>query len=138
MAFLSLEDIFGSAEVIVFPKVYQKVSDKINENSIVAVWGTLSIREDEKPKILCDKIEYLDDVESNKETLYIRISEGTKEEILEGAKILKKYSGAYPVCFFVNSTKKTILAPKTMWVKKTDALISELTDQFGAENIRFK
>lgn len=138
MAFLNIEDIFGSAEVIVFPKVYQKVSDKINEDSIVAIWGTLSIREDEKPKILCDKVEYLEDIKPPEETLYIRVPEGTKEEILEVAKILKKYSGASPVCFFVNSTKKTILAPKTMWVQKSDTLVSELTEQFGAENIRIK
>ena len=138
MAFLTLEDIFAGVEVIVFPKVYKNVSDKINEDSIVAVWGTLSIREDEKPKIHSDKVEYLDEIEEPKPTLYIRIADGTKEEILEAAKILKKYSGTEPVCFFVNSTKKTILAPKTMWVKKSESLMSELTDQFGAENIRIK
>ena len=138
MAFLTLEDIYGSAEVIVFPKIYQQYSQKIDEESIVAVWGTLSIREDEEPKILCDRVEFLDDIPEETEKLYIRVKQGTKEEILDVAKILKKYPGTVPVCFFINSTKKIISAPKTMWVKKSDALISELSEQFNGENIRFK
>ncbi len=138
MAFVTLEDVYGSVEVIVFPKVYHKCSDKISEDSIVAVSGTLSIREDEEPKILCDNVEFLDDIPDVTEKLYIRIPEESKEAVLEAAKILKKYSGPIPVCFFINSTKKIICSPKTMWINKSDALISELSDQFGGENIRFK
>ncbi len=138
MAFLTLEDVFGSVEVIVFPKIYQKYSQKIDEESIVAITGTLSIREDEEPKLLCDSVEFLDDLPENNEKLYIRIPAEEKSYILEATKILKKYTGATPVYFFLKDTNKLILAPKSMWIKKGDSLILELNEQFGTENVRFK
>ena len=138
MAFLTLEDVFGSVEVIVFPKVYQKYSQKIDEDAIVAVSGSLSIREDEEPKILCDTVEFLEDMPQNCEKLYIRIAKEDKSHVLDAAKILKKYAGTTPVYFFAEDTKKLILAPKTMWIKKDNSLILELNEQFGTENIRFK
>ena len=138
MAFLTLEDVFGGVEVIVFPKVYQKYSQKIDEDSIVAISGSLSIREDEEPKILCDSVEFLEDMPEDNEKLYIRIPQEDKAYLLEAAKILKKYTGTTPVYFFSEDTKKLVLAPKTMWIKKDNSLVLELNEQFGTENIRFK
>lgn len=138
MAFFTLEDLYGSVEALVFPKIYQQYSSKLVEEAIVAVRGSLSIREDEEPKILCDSIEFLDDIPDTPEKLYIRLETASKEELLEAAKILKKYPGSVPVYFFANNTKKIISAPKTLCIRKCDELILELSEQFNAENIRFK
>ena len=56
MAFLQLEDLYGMAEIIVFPNVYERLHQKLREDSIVVVRGTLQFRDDEQPKILAADI----------------------------------------------------------------------------------
>jgi DNA polymerase III alpha subunit len=52
MAFISLEDRFAEIEILLFPKVFAKYSDLVVGDAAVSVTGTLSLREDEPPKIL--------------------------------------------------------------------------------------
>ena len=56
MAFGTIEDIFGTAELLVFPKVYEKYAGLLTSENIVIIKGRLSIREDDSPKILPDEI----------------------------------------------------------------------------------
>ncbi len=56
MAFFKLEDMDGTIEVIVFAKIYEQYASLLVEDSVVMVTGRLSVREDEKTKIICDKI----------------------------------------------------------------------------------
>ncbi len=56
MAFVELEDIYGSMELIVFPNVLDKYSSLIIEDSKILIKGKLSIREEEDIKIICDEI----------------------------------------------------------------------------------
>ena len=49
MAFTSVEDLTGTMEVIVFPKVLDTFRDAIRENAVVVIDGRLSVREDEAP-----------------------------------------------------------------------------------------
>lgn len=60
MAFLSLEDIYGAIECIVFPKILSEYSNILQEDSLVAVSCRLSIREDEPPKLLLQSVQNLD------------------------------------------------------------------------------
>ena len=60
MAFLQIEDLYGVAEVIVFPNVYEKVREKLRDDGIVVVRGNLQLREDDQPKILASEIEEID------------------------------------------------------------------------------
>ncbi len=56
MAFVTVEDLFGQCEVIVFENCYQMCSDILMDESIVLIEGRLSIREDEDVKIVANKI----------------------------------------------------------------------------------
>lgn len=56
MAFVQLEDLYGTTEVLVFPKVYERVSAMLNQQEPVLMAGRLSIREDEAPKLLLDMV----------------------------------------------------------------------------------
>jgi len=60
MAFVQLEDMYGVTEVLVFPKVYERVSALLVEDAPVVMAGKLSIREDEAPKLLLDRVAPLD------------------------------------------------------------------------------
>ena len=57
MAFVSIEDLYGSAEIIVFEPTYLKAQDVLVEENIVMISGRLSIREDDETKIVANKIE---------------------------------------------------------------------------------
>ena len=56
MAFVTIEDMVGSVEMIVFPKTLERFSELIKQDTVIGVLGRLSIKEDENPKIIPDEI----------------------------------------------------------------------------------
>jgi DNA polymerase-3 subunit alpha len=56
MAFVGVEDLYGSTEVVVFSECYAKSKDCIAEDAVVVVRGKLNFKEDEAPKIIASKI----------------------------------------------------------------------------------
>lgn len=56
MAFVTLEDLYGQMEVIVFPNIYEQNARLITNDSRLMVEGHISVKEEEQPKILADKI----------------------------------------------------------------------------------
>ena len=82
MAFVTIEDLYGQAEIIVFENTYTKASSCLIEENIVLVTGRLSIREDEEPKIVAMNIENLTEKKEKKLVLDIRgLDEETKERL---------------------------------------------------------
>ena len=63
MAFVTVEDMTGSLELVVFPQPMREGGNAILEGTIVDVQGTVSVREDEEPKILCNVIKFAPDKE---------------------------------------------------------------------------
>ena len=59
MGFATLEDLTGTIEALVFPKVLERVSTELQPDEAVILTGRLSIREDEEPKLLLDTVEPL-------------------------------------------------------------------------------
>ena len=75
MAFVTIEDLYGATEFIVFDSCYRQCSDILVNDNIVEVEGRLSIREDEEPKIVARTIKegkniILNNVESNIEKTF--------------------------------------------------------------------
>ncbi len=56
MAFVTLEDRTSSIELLCFPKTLQKLGHLLTFDSVIAVTGTISAREDEDVKLLCDRV----------------------------------------------------------------------------------
>ncbi len=67
MAFVTVEDFFGSTEIIIFDGVYQKMSHIIVEDNIILIDGRLSIREDEPVKIVASSIREFSEFEQTEE-----------------------------------------------------------------------
>ena len=61
MAFVELEDLFGSIEMVVFPKTYQEYQKLLKEDNIILVKGRMSVREDEDVSILAGQIKEIGD-----------------------------------------------------------------------------
>ena len=86
MAFVTIEDLYGQAEIIVFENTYMNSQSSLIEENIVLVKGRLSIREDEEPKIVASSIENLTNAKKEKKlVLDIRNTDEETKVKLRGA-----------------------------------------------------
>lgn len=137
MAFINVEDMVAGIEVLVFPKIYQKCSRFIQEDSIVRIKGRVSVKEDEQPKIIAEEIDPLKKSTVEFEKLYIRVDDNKWEEEIEKLReVFYKYRGSIPVYVILNETRRKMIAPRDIWVTITPDLISELKLKLGEENVK--
>ena len=92
MAFVTIEDLYGSLEIIVFESCYNRVSNILMEDNIVIVDGRLSIREDEEVKIVANNIRELKK-EGGRKTLNIDISNMSDEQKQKLKGAIKFFNG---------------------------------------------
>lgn len=135
MAFVDLEDFYGTCEVIVFPRVYERYRELIKEDEAVAIKGRINFKEDEAPKILADTIVDLAVLSNKKEKLKLRIKADMDEicALNEIKRILKAYEGDSPVYIISEERGRTIKVGKELYVSICEPLIEELGDYIDNE-----
>jgi len=135
MAFVTLEDIYGSMEVIVFPSTLEKYDRLIADENIVLVNGRLSMKEEEQPKVICEDVRPLAKIKIKK--LYLKIDNSENTELLDSLMNMFKYfNGGTPVCFYNETEKKVKVVDREYWVTLNDCLISELKKRLGEDNVK--
>ena len=140
MAFIKLEDGFGTIEALVFPKVLDKYSDVLQEENVIVCDGRVSIREDEEPKLLLEKALLLDmvNVSPKKKMIYLRIEKRNNESLNVFKKIAKNYSGDIPVLIYFEDTKQRLMAPEELYMNASSNAIMQLKAEFGEDNVILK
>lgn len=136
MAFLTLEDLTGSMEVIVFPRTLDRVRENIKEDALVIIKGRISIKDDEMPKIICESIEPLEKVNSSK--IYIRVkdlNEG-KGLISELKKMPEEYKGDTPIYIFTSKDNKNYRGPKEIWINMDSDATSYLREFIDFKDLK--
>lgn len=159
MAFFNLEDMYGIVEVIVFPAVLTKYSQLLQEDNIVLVRGRLSIKEEEKPKIICEEIRPLKHetrearIEAEEKIKYpepdsIKVSEvrkvqltipnskRTKEFTYALDALLKYFSGNVQVLLMDEDGKPIRVKAGGYRVNVSKILVLELQERLGAANVK--
>ena len=91
MAFVGIEDLTGSFEVVVFPKVFDKFKDILTADALVAIRGRFSIRDGENPTISADNIELMEDSTSSSEPTE-EINSIDEIEVIKPKKLWLKYN----------------------------------------------
>ena len=136
MAFITLEDLYGSVECIVFPQTYDRFNQYLFEDGLVVIEGRLSMSEVEEPKIICEKIRELKQFKMEK--IYLKISKDRDEDIFEEIKpILKRYTGDIPVYVYIENHNKMIVADRSLWIcGENEELIRELQDLLGVDSVK--
>ena len=81
MAFVTVEDLYGSTEIIVFDSCYTRCTEALIEDNIILVEGRLSIKEDDSVKIVANTIVNFDDIQNASENTE-EIKEIPKRRIL--------------------------------------------------------
>lgn len=137
MAFLTLEDLTGSIEVIVFPKTLESVKPLCVTDSLVVVKGRLSIKEDEAPKLICENIEPLEKINSSKLYLRLEDSEKAKQFNLYLKELLTEdRKGDTPIYFYASEENKKFRAPRDRWISLESDIKEILIEKLGEENVK--
>lgn len=115
MAFASLEDLFGTIDLVIFPQVYSKYKEIIKDNKVLGVDGHILSSDVEEPKILVDSLRELR--EADNKNLYLSVSSMKNKELLSAIqKVLKANRGNTPVIFYDEDEKKGYGTDISMWV----------------------
>ena len=136
MAFITVEDTDGSVEVIIFPKLFSKYANIIYNGNILMIGGRLSVKEEERAKIILDFAESAESIESNqvkKVGLFIRAENETSEIYKKCNNLLSTAKhGDMPVYFYFSSSKKYFPCKK---IEVTDVILNELKGIAGVQNV---
>ena len=163
MAFVTLEDAFGSVECLVFPKVLARFSSMLQEGRTVLAAGTISIREDETPKLLLNEAEPLEDAiergsintqkisaakqkfngnnsdaGTGNRRLYIRLETKDAKSLEDVREALAPFRGDIEVRLYFTDTKKQARVPRDLYFNGSASAVRELKYEFGEENVVFK
>lgn len=137
MAFLKLEDLTGTIEVIVFPKTLEKVKELCVTDSLVIVKGRLSLKEDEPPKLICESIEPLEKVNTSK--VYLRVDDKVAATVLSKKLkelLIKEYIGDTPIYIFESKGKQKFRVPRDRWISLDSDVMNLLRQTLGDENVK--
>lgn len=146
MAFVQVEDKSGAVEVVVFPNIYTKFGRLFSVGNIIEIQGTINIREDEEPKIICDDVLKVDESKKkvkatefnnskSEKRMFVRIENFDSPLYLQSVNILSQHKGNVPVVYCLSSSKKRLIAPEKMWVNLNGVLIEQLKNLLGNENV---
>lgn len=135
MAFLQIEDLVGSVEVIVFPRDYEKNSDKLLEDNKVFVRGRVSLEEERDGKLICEKITAFDEIPKK---LWIKFPskeayESKSKELLD---LLAGSDGKDSVIIYIEEIKAMKKLPPNWNVNADEQLAKVLSEKFGKENVK--
>lgn len=152
MAFVTVEDLYGSVEVIVFPNTLEKYSDLLYDGSVISVTGSLSLEEQKDAKILANEITLppasADKNIQNSNTevkqkkrkigLFLRFNNKNDERIYLAKRVTTIFEGTIPLYFYYIESGKYELQPRTDFVEVNETELKELKRILGDENVVFK
>ena len=139
MLAVDIEDMYGTIEGVVFPKLYDKLKDLCVEDCTVRIKGKLQIRDERPPSLVIDEMSLLaeksQDIEGENEvvkTQYLGLifNGQSTDEVLD---ILSAYPGDVKVIFKVDG--KNLMA--SIKVRKCNGLLNELASLFEEKDVMF-
>jgi len=137
MAFFTLEDIYGTVEVIVFPKDFEKYRFVLKEDERLFVTGRVSVNDEGDGKLICENILLFDDVPSQ---LWVRFDNMEAYLKAEGELLatLAMDDGKDTVVIYLSAEKKKKILPKAYSVKADTVLVNKLKEKYGENNVAVK
>lgn len=135
MAFLTIEDLVGTVEVVVFPRDYEKNAALLTEDAKVFVRGRASVEEDKDGKIICEKIMAFDKP-TKKLWIQFPTMEAYKESEQKLFDTIAQSEGDDSVAIYIQNPKAMRELSRNHNVKADEALIHALQELFGEQNVR--
>ena len=135
MAFITIEDLLGTVEVIVFPRDYEKNASLLNLDSKVFVSGRISAEEEKASKLILEKIVPFETV---RRQLWIQFPDMDAYRNQEDSlyRILMDSEGDDEVIIYVRKEKMKKVLPASRNVKADQELLERLAAVFGEKNVK--
>ena len=135
MAFVTLEDLVGTVEVIVFPRAYNKYGSKLNADNKVFITGKVSLEDNKDGKIFCEDVKEFSEIQR---TLWLQFAD---EETLNKYRttfmtIMELSDGNDKVKLYIRNEKRVIELPAKNRVYADEALVSQMKSLIGDENVK--
>ena len=135
MAFLTVEDLFGTVEVVVFPRDYEKYRQYLEEDNKIFVKGRVSEEDDKASKLICEKILPFG---QKKKELWIQFPD--KETYLEEEAITYGYladsEGNDEVVIYCEKEKIVKKLPANKNISINPQILSRLMNHFGENRVK--
>ena len=135
MAFITVEDLLGTVEVVVFPRDYEKNRDYLEADSKVFVRGRVSEEDDKPSKLICEKIIPF---EQTKKELWIQFPD--KETFLDQEQIVYGYladsDGNDEVVIYCAKERVVKRLPKNRNIGINEQILSRLMNHFGEKRVK--
>ena len=135
MAFLSLEDLVGTVEVIVFPRDYEKNREYLEIDKKIFVKGRVSEEEERPSKLICETIIPF---EQTKKELWVQFSD--KEDFLRSEHILYGYladsEGDDEVVIYCQKERAIKRLPRNRNIRIGQEVLSRLMNHYGEKRVK--
>lgn len=135
MAFLTLEDLVGTVEIVVFPRDYENNAHMMEEDSKVFIQGRVSAEDDKPSKLICEKISAFNDIPRE---LWIQFSgkEEYEKKVHHLYQLLSQSDGSDQVIVYLKKERMMKRLPAARNVQIDDGLLDILTKEYGSENVK--
>ena len=156
MAFVDMEDLYGTVEVVVFPNIYERFGSLVAEDSIISVTGSINFKEGEVPKLLAEKIVDLrsltEELEQSRESaqtaaaepvtdapeglVKIKLPSGNTNEMLNRIRnVMLAHRGKYQAIIYMPQGG-SFRTERELWVEPDADFRKAVTDIVGEENYK--
>ena len=137
MAFLQVEDLVGSVEVIIFPNDYERHQAILKEEEKVYIRGRVSVSDDRQAKLIAEKIILFEDVPKE-----IWLQYPDKAAFAAGQESLYKLLGTAPgrdrVIIYCRAEKAMKKLPGAYGIRADGQSLGALSDLLGGENVKVR
>ena len=150
MAFTNVEDLSGTMEIIVFPKVLADCRSALQDNAVVVINGRVSVKEEENAKLVAEKIVPIEEYSANgsaprpaqekaaRKGMYLKVPSRSCAQFAKVENLLSIFEGPLPVYIYFEDQKQLTLAPRNLWSMEHELLTSELKRILGDGSVAFK
>ncbi|SEP69627.1 DNA polymerase III subunit alpha [Butyrivibrio sp. TB] len=134
MAFVTLEDLTGAVEVIVFPKIYERAAMKLSEDAHVIIEGHVSVEDEKDAKLMADKVMTFEEIPR---TVWVQFANREAFDISEKEmlSIIEGHGGKDSIIAYLKDTKQMKKYPGIKF-NAGEEVMTMLQDKFGSENVQ--
>ena len=135
MAFLTLEDLVGTVEVVVFPRDYEKCQMFLNEDARLFIQGRVSAEDDKASKLILEKVRSFDDmprevwIQFDSREAYAEAETGLVDDLMESR-------GNSTVVIYLKDVKAMKKLPPAYQVRIEDSWLDKMREKYGNSNVK--
>ena len=135
MAFITVEDLVGTVEVVIFPRDYEQFRGLLEEDRKVFIRGRVSGEDEKDSKMICEKIWSFEDIPRELWVQFPSMEDyKNQEDALFG--FIREEEGRDQVVIYVKSPKSIKRLSENWGIQINQELLHKLTEYFGPENIK--